>query len=152
MRPFLLLLSFLLASFVPAQVPKEVKREVLVRDLLRRDKPYKAINQCNAMMGTPAQARFQALRADALNRIGEHGKALSDAQAATRALPGDKEALLQLGIAEQGVGALDSAILRFERLYPTDTTAEVRFHLAGAYRLAGRCAEVIEVLGPLSAS
>lgn len=84
-------------------------REAKVRAWLLRGKAYKAIAQCDAMLGAKPEPRFHVLRAEALNRIGEHEKALRDAHAAVHHFPGLAEAYHEMGVAEQGLGMVDSA-------------------------------------------
>ena len=84
-------------------------REAKVRAWLARGKAYKAIAQCDAMLGAKPEPRFHVLRAEALNRIGEHEKALRDAWSAVQHFPGLAEAYHEMGVAEQGLVLGDSA-------------------------------------------
>lgn len=137
------LLFLVLASAVAAQ-PAMSKKEAKVRAWLERGKAYKAIRQCDAMLGRDPQPVFYALRADAYNRIAEFEKAERDARAGLKAFPGDQAALLQLAIAEQGLGRADSAVAHLEVLVKVAPSAEVRYRLAMVYQLAGRYPEALQ--------
>ena len=112
------------------------RREAKVRKQLAKEKPYRAINLCNGALGIEERPVFHVLRADARNRIGEFGMAEADARQGMKMMPGDQEALLQLAIAEQGLGQLDSAIAHYRRLISTNVPSIVstRVRLAEAYR------------------
>lgn len=126
-----LLPALLLASATAAAAQSGMgKDERKARDLLARDKPYKALRICDGRLtGTPDPA-FYPLRADALNRIGEYEKAERDARAALAARPGGPEGLMQLAIAEQGQGRLDSAMAHFQQVLSVAPSPEARFRSA----------------------
>jgi tetratricopeptide (TPR) repeat protein len=146
MRWYLLLLFSLSLCVANAQGPDEAKlakQETKARKLIADGKPYKAIEVCDRFLGEVPQPRFHVVRADALNRVGEHAKAERDARAALAAKPVDDEVLLQLAIAEQGLGQRDSAIAHLDRLVQRVATPVVRYQLALAYQASGRCADAL---------
>ncbi len=128
---------------VSAQEGKNADREAKVRAWLSNGKPYKAIHQCDAMLGKEPVPIFYVLRADARNRIAEHAFAEQDARAGLLALPGNAEALLQLGIAEQAQGKADSAIAHFGLALEKAPTALNHFHLGAAYQIKRSYEEAI---------
>lgn len=134
MRISIVLAVALLPMLVQAQAKNTPKKEAKVRAWLAKGKAYKAIHQCDAMLGKDPVPLYYALRADGFNRIAEFNKAQQDAQAGLAALPGNTEALQQLAIAEQGLGLLDSAIVHFERVVRTAPSAEAHYRLAQAYQ------------------
>ena len=112
-------------------------REAKVRAYLDRGKAYKAIAQCNAMLGRDPEPRFLCLRAEAYNRLGDHANAERDARAAVKAFPADASAYLQLGMAEQGLGLVDSAMAHLRTSISLRPTSEARLRLATALRAQG---------------
>jgi tetratricopeptide (TPR) repeat protein len=112
------------------------KREAKVRHQLAKDRPYRAISLCNGAIGIEDLPVFHVLRADAHNRIGEFGEAERDARHGLTALPDDREALMQLAIAEQGLGNADSAIVHYRRLLAAKADPNVHYHLATALQAA----------------
>lgn len=142
-----ILLALLGQVFLVEAQTKADDREALVRRLLSRGKVYKALSQCNDLLhaGRP-EPRFWVLRADALNRIGEHANALVDARASLQAFPGKEDAILQLAIAELGTGAVDSAVVHFERLSTARTEPAVQVQLAEGYLRQGRCPEAVRTV------
>jgi tetratricopeptide (TPR) repeat protein len=128
---FLLLLLFMPALSQPKAV---VRKEEKVRSLLLRGKAIKARALCDAQLGRTPQPQFYALRAEANNKVGDHVSAQRDARLGMVALPGASEPLLQLAIAQQGLGQGDSAIAIFQRLAERDPSAETHYRLALAYQ------------------
>lgn len=135
MRGMMFLLSFASFTGVFAQDGKNADREAKVRSWLANGKPYKAIHQCDAMLGKDPAPIFYVLRADARNRIAEHAFAEQDARAGLAAFPGNAEALLQLGIAEQAQGKADSAVVHFRAALERTPTALNHYYMGAAYQL-----------------
>jgi len=108
------------------------KREAKVRKQLAKEKPYRAISLCNGALGIEERPIFRVLRADAHNRIGEHGAAEIDARKGLVAMPDHHEALLQLAIAEQGLGNADSAEVHYRTILATTPDPNVHYRLATA--------------------
>lgn len=106
------------------------KREAKVRKQLAKDRPYKAISLCNGALSIEQRPVFLVLRADARNRIGEFAAAERDARAGLAALAQDREARLQLAIAEQGQGLADSSIFHYRELLAEKDEAAIRYRLA----------------------
>ena len=127
----------LLSAGVVSAQDRVADREAKVRAYLERGKAYKAIAQCDAMLGRDPQPLFLALRAEAYNRLGEHAKAERDARAAVRAFPNDAAAYLQLGTAEQGMGLKDSAVVHLRRSAALRASSEARIRLASVLRAQG---------------
>jgi tetratricopeptide (TPR) repeat protein len=134
MRCLLLVLWSVCTLGLWAQDKRAMDRESKVKALLARGKVYKARVQCDAMLGAPGEPRFFVYRADANNRIGDHAAAERDARAALAAHVIEEEALLQLGIAEQGLGLADSAIARFTALLARAPSADVHHRLGLAHQ------------------
>ena len=132
MRYVLLVAFALLAPLVFCQGDGMAEREAKVRKQLAKDRPYKAISLCTGALGIEERAVFHVLRADAHNRIGQFAEAGRDARQGLNATSGDREALLQLAIAEQGLGDLDSAVIHYRTLLSTEDNAGVRYRLATA--------------------
>ncbi len=107
------------------------KAELKARALLEKGKVYKAIAQCNDHLdrGTVDPGCY-VVRAEAYNRIGEHLKAEADARRALGHSPSADAALLQLGIAEQGLGRNDSALVHLQRATMSAASSSAWFHLA----------------------
>lgn len=112
------------------------KKEAKVRKQLAKGKPYKAISLCNGALGIEDRPVFHVLRAMARNRIGEFGAAELDARQGLNALPTDREARLELAIAEQGLGLLDSAVIHYRQVISARPLPWVtaRIGLAETYR------------------
>lgn len=140
------MIAGLLAAGVLGAQDRVADREAKVRAYLDRGKAYKAIAQCDAMLGRDPEPRFLALRAEAYNRLGEHDKAGRDARAAVRAFPSDAGAYLQLGMAEQGMGLADSAVAHLRTSISLRGTAEARLRLAGVLRSQGHPAAALAEL------
>lgn len=134
MRYALLVALVLLAPAAFCQGDGMAKREAKVRKQLAKNRPYKAISLCTGALGIEERPVFHVLRADAHNRIGQFAEAGRDARQGLNAVPGDREALLQLAIAEQGMGRSDSAILHYRELLSADDNAGVRYRLATALK------------------
>lgn len=121
-----------LAAWMPillfGQAP--TKQEVKVRRQLDKGKAYAAIRNATAMVLKGTHPEFLALRAEGYNAIGEFSKAEADARSAMQLLPGRREGLLQLALAEQGLGRLDSAAHHLRQVLGTGADAEVRYRLA----------------------
>jgi tetratricopeptide (TPR) repeat protein len=136
MRLLFLVLCAISVLNAPAQKDGMAKREAKVRKQLAKGKAYKAISLCNGALGIEDRPVFHVLRADARNRIGEFAVAERDARQAFERLPNDREALLQLAIAEQGLGNADSAVAHYHKLLATGADPNVHYRLATA--LQGR--------------
>lgn len=138
-----------------AQSDGMAKREAKVRAQLAKGRPYKAISLCNGALGLEDKPVFHVLLADAHNRIGEFAQAERDTRAGLLALPGDREALLQLAIAEQGLGRTDSAIIHYRSLLSDSPDAGIRYRLATTLQdrkdYVGALGELDVALGALSA-
>lgn len=141
------------AFSVVAQDDGMARREAKVRRQLAKGRPYKAISLCTGALGIEERGVFHVLRADARNRIGEFGAAVSDARLGWAAAPDDREALLQLAIAEQGLGQGDSAIAHYRRVLSAGGDAGVRYRLATTLQdrkeYAGALAELDGILAGL---
>lgn len=110
LRLITILLLWAIAAHASAQWEKKERK---VRTALATGEPYRAIRFCDHhLLDASAPAVFRMLRADAFNRIGQHDRALADADIALAADPGDAEALLQAGIALAELGRTDSALVR----------------------------------------
>lgn len=129
MRPVFLLCCALFVLSAPAQKDGMAKREAKVRKQLAQGRPYKAISLCNGALGIEDRPVFHVLRADAHNRIGEFAEAESDARGGLAASSADREALLQLAIAEQGLGKVDSALFHYRTLLATRPEPDVHYRL-----------------------
>ena len=136
MRLLTLFAGALITLVCVAQKDAMAKREAKVRKQLAKEKPYRAINLCNGALGSEERPIFRVLLADAHNRIGEHGAAEIDARKGLVAMPDHHEALLQLAIAEQGLGLLDSAIVHYHKVIGNKGASEInsRVRLAETYR------------------
>ena len=149
------LLFVLLIAVGPTfgQSKSVLKREAQIRSLLVNGKSYKARTKCDAALVRDPAPQFYVLRADANNRIGDHANAQSDARKGLDGLPGSTEALLQIGIAEQGLGMADSAIVHFLQVIQRDPSAEGHYRLSLAYQAKGDAQSAIAELNaalPLS--
>lgn len=143
MRRFLLLLLIAAASFAHGQDKRIADREAKVVSLLQRGKVYKAKAQCDAMLnGTPVPV-FYLYRADASNRIGAHADAERDARVALKAGVKPDASLLQLAIAQQGLGQADSALANYTTLLAQGATPELRYRIGLAHQTGRRCAEAL---------
>lgn len=134
MRTLIVLVVAALPMLAEAQAKNTPKKEAKVRAWLAKGKAYKAIHQCDGMLGRDPVPLYYALRADGYNHIAEFSNARRDAQAGLAALPGNAEALLQLAIAEQGLGLLDSAIVHFQLVEKAAPSGEARYRLAQAFQ------------------
>ena len=132
MRYLILFVCALFARDATPQTPALAKREAKVRKQLANGKPYKAISLCNGALGIGGGPVFQVLRADARNRIGEFGAAERDARLGLVPLPEGRAALLQLAIAEQGLGNTDSAIVHYRQLLASGADPDTQYQLATA--------------------
>lgn len=151
MRLLALFATALIAVFCIAQGDGMAKREAKVRKQLARGKPYRAISLCNGALGIEDSPIFRVLRADARNRIGEHGAAENDARKGLVAMPDHQEALMQLAIAEQGLGNADSAVIHYRRLLATKADPNVQYRLATALQARKDYpAALTELSGPLA--
>ncbi len=112
------------------------KREAKARQQLAKGRPYKAISLCTGAIDIDDRPVFHVLRADAYNRIGSFSEAERDARLGLAATPSDREALLQLAIAEQGLGILDSAVIHYQQVIAADSEASwsARIRLAETFR------------------
>lgn len=129
------------------------KAEKKARKALVDEEPYKVIRICDhELLEAEASPVFRVLRADALNRIGRHEKALDDGRIALSAVPGDAAALLQAGIAYGQLGPVDSAIavLRAAKDAAPDgsTYTEACVRLAMVYQQAQRTSLARMTLDP----
>ena len=123
MRSFTSIAMMLLA---PAMIAQVSKAEVKTRRALANGEPYKAIRTCDhELLKEAAPLVFRVLRSDALNRIGQYGKALTDARIALASTPIDADALLQAGIASTELGPLDSALRMLTAAVEHATTPEL---------------------------
>ena len=147
-----LLAAGLIAVVCVAQNDAMAKREAKVRRQLAKDRPYKAISLCNGALGIEDRPVFHVLRADARNRIGEFGMAERDARQVMNMMPDGREALLQLAIAEQGLGKADSSVAHYRKLLETGPDPNVHYRLATALQ-AGKDypAALAELSGALAA-
>ena len=136
MRWLFLLICAHLAVYAAAQNDPMAKREAKVRRQLAKDRPYKAISLCTGALGLEDRPVFHLLRADARNRIGEFATAETDARIALNAAPDDPEAMLQLALAEQGIGQTDSAVARMRRALVLRNDPFTRYRLATALQAA----------------
>lgn len=136
MRTLLLLACAFSALSTFSQKDPMAKREAKVRRLLAREKPYKAISLCNGALGIEDRPIFHVLRADARNRIGDHFQAMNDARTGVAGLPKDPEAILQLAIAQQGVGNTDSAVILYRGLLALKDEPNTRYRLATTLQFA----------------
>lgn len=134
MRSSLLFAVLILAHPTFAQSKAAVKMETSVRSLLAKGKIYKARTKCDAALVREPLPLFYVLRADANNRIGDHAKAVEDARTGLKGLPASSEALMQLAIAEQGLGLADSAIAHFQHVLGQMPSTEAHYYLALAYQ------------------
>lgn len=127
----ILLVTFLLApGFLWAQADKDL---VKVRRALDEGKPYKAVRGCDkALRREDAPLLFRSLRADALNRIGDHERALADARVAIAS--GDAvtkgAALREAGEAWHALGNNDSALYLLRSAVQVQEDPEALHHLA----------------------
>lgn len=146
MRSLFVLLLATVPVLAQAQAGNTAKKEAKVRAWLAKGKAYKAIHQCDAMLGRDPVPLFLALRAEGYNQIAEYNNALRDARAGLAALPGNAEALSQLAVAEQGLGMLDSAVVHFQRALTVAPSAQARYRLAQAYQAGKQQGQAIAVL------
>ena len=133
MRPTSFLVALLSGPILFAQAAPS-KEELKVREMLAKDKPYKAISTCDHMIGSQHRNEFLALRAQGLNMIAAYDRAETDARRALAAFPGDVPSLHQLAIAELGLGKTDSAAIHFQRVLRTDRSRDVRYRMALTYQ------------------
>ena len=121
--------------------------------LLANGKPYRAISLLSGAIGREDRAVFHALRAEAYNSIGGYDKARADARMALAQSPGLQEAVLQLAISEQGLGLVDSAVIRYRQVLSTKPGTNTRYRLATALQAkkdpTAALAELDGVLGAL---
>jgi tetratricopeptide (TPR) repeat protein len=134
MRCFPLILSMLVPVLLSAQVAP-TRKELKARAFNDNGKPYKAIALCNDhLMLKNVEPPFYVIRAEANNMIGEHGKAAEDARQALSYAPASTEALLQLAIAEQGMGRNDSAVVHLRQVLERDPNGEAYVRMALAHQ------------------
>lgn len=150
MRWILVLAAVCATSVLCAQTTKQ---QAKARKLLDRDKPYKVLTLCDHMMLGGKNPEFFTLRAEALNRIGKSGEAERDARSALQHFPNSSTALIQLAIAEQGQGSLDSARKHFQQVLQREPSPmepyspmDVSYRLALNYRSAKQCREAVALL------
>lgn len=136
MRSQLLVLLLLAPLWVLAQAP--TKQERKVRTQLDRGHPYPAIRNATAMLMKGGHPEFLAMRAEGYNAIAEHANAAMDARASLKAFPGNTEGLLQLAIAQQGLGRLDSAALLLRQVLEASPSVDVYYRLAMVEQQGGR--------------
>lgn len=146
MRAWSFALLVVLLSPVVAQSDGTVVAEGKVRALLAKGKVYKARALCSSALRAQPVASLYTLRADANNRLGEHSAGELDARSALRASPRSTAALLQLAIAEQGLGAKDSALVHFQEVLRSEPSAEAHLGAAMALRSKGDAAAAIAQL------
>lgn len=151
MRQALLLPLLLASSLVLAQEPPS-KAEQKALALLGKGKPYKALAICADHLDRgKVDPRFHVIRAQAYNSIGDAAKAEVAARQALAFDPRSVNALLQLGIAGQGLGRNDSAALHLQRVLDLEPSPEAAFHLALTRQQQRDPAAALSVLNGLSA-
>jgi tetratricopeptide (TPR) repeat protein len=126
------------------------KKELRVRTLLDKGRPYKAATYCERALSIPgAPAVFHVLRATAYNDIAKYPKAVIDARAALVKMPGDRAALVQLGIAELGMDHVDSAYALLRSVVEMGPDEQANMFLAGILLRRNDPAAALEVLDQL---
>lgn len=112
-------------------------QEKKVRALLAKGRAYPALRVATGALGHLHQPVFHLLRAEAWNSISEFEKAELDARAAMRLMPDSTGGLLQLAIAEQGLGRTDSAAIHLRTLLAKAPLPEASYRLALVERSLG---------------
>lgn len=135
MRLRLLLLVCTLPVFVFGQTMSHQERKV--RRQLAKGKAYPAIRVATGALSRLNQPVFYALRAEGYNSISEFEKGQGDARTAIRLMPDSANAWLQLAIAEQGLGRMDSAAVHLRHALETQPLSEARYRLALVERARG---------------
>lgn len=107
------------------------KLERKVRAQLDKGKAYPALRNAHALVAKDDNATNRALRAEGYNQIGEHAKAATDARRSLQIRPiGNVNGLMQLAMAEQGLGQLDSAAGHLRAVLHLAPSVEARYRLA----------------------
>lgn len=136
----LLLAVALLAG--QAAMPQAMSgQERTMRKKLAKGKAYPAIRIANGMLAKPGHPVFYLLRAEAFNSISEFRKAEADARMAVQLLPDSMNGLIQLALAEQGQGLLDSAYRDLTLVIQHSPGIEAHYRRALVGQLQGRLPE-----------
>lgn len=112
-------------------------QERKVRKLLAKGRAYPALRVATGALGHLKQPVFYLLRARAWNSVSEHEKALADARAALRLMPDSLGGLVQLAVAEQGLGRMDSAAFHLRQVLAEQPLPEASYLLAMVERSRG---------------
>lgn len=131
------LLACLLFAPLLASAQALTKQEQKVRHQLDRNRNYPAIRNATGMLLKGNHPEFYALRAKGYNNIAEHTKAEADARTAIRLLPDNTDGLYQLGLAEKGLGQLDSASFHLTEVMLRRADVDSRYSLAEVERMRG---------------
>ncbi len=131
------------------------KLERKVRAQLDKGKAYAALRNAQALLAKSDNAASRALRAEAYNQISEHAQAAQDARRSLQQQPaGNVDGLMQLALAEQGLGQLDSAAGHLRALLQLAPSTEVRYRLALVEQQRGNpmaaLAEIGQALQPFA--
>jgi tetratricopeptide (TPR) repeat protein len=130
---------FIAALILPAMLLAQgmSHQEKKVRKLLAKGKAYPALRVATGALSHLEQPVFYGLRAAAWNTISEFEKAEADARTAVRLMPDSAVGLLQLAIAEQGLGRMDSAAAHLHAALGKGASEEARYRLAEVERSRG---------------
>jgi tetratricopeptide (TPR) repeat protein len=147
-----LLFPFLLACSLGLAQDQPSKAEQKAVALLAKGKPYKALAICADHLDRGrVEPRFHLIRAEAYNSIGEPLKGEAAARLALAHDPRSVNALLQLGIAEQGLGRNDSAAVHLQRVMDLGPSPKAAYHMALTRQQQRDPAAALNILdGPLA--
>lgn len=121
-------------------------RVAAVRAALDKGKVHRAVRTAERYVGKPdAPPQLRVLRAEALNRLGEHRRAWRDIQALGSAMNDDPAALSELGAAWLGLAKPDSAAQALESALALGHEDGTAYRLAMAYMALDRTPEAIDI-------
>jgi tetratricopeptide (TPR) repeat protein len=121
-------------------------QERKVRKLLAKGRAYPALRVATGALGNMQQPVFYLLRSQAWNSISEYEKALADARSALRLMPDSTGGLVQLAVAEQGLGRMDSAAAHLRQALERERLPEALYLLAMVERSRGNIATARQAL------
>ena len=131
--------AFIVTLLLPAMLLAQgmSHQEKKVRKLLAKGKAYPALRVATGALSKTDQPVFYGLLAQAWNTISEFEKAEADARMAMRLMPDSLVGFLQLAIAEQGLGRMDSAAVHLHVALGKGSSEEALYRLAQVERARG---------------